>query len=280
MQQAISNTSSLDRTVPCVLDIGLSLGPGGLHWTLALARIIPVWLPGAHWSIIEDPEYFARDTRLVGRLSGLGSNSSPSANSRAREAFAAVVQEWREAREHLGLETREAVYWYHSGREGSVLPKDGDTCVVDRIEALAAGGDGRRNAGAAPDAISDGARDAVALAAALAAPHPFILAPLYPGEREPEAARYLTSIGIDCPQISEPGMLSMFRGPLLLAIARSGLAVPVASRRMRIAFVAVAVPRVGSIALRRAEDFSWRPGVDEDETALWEDASAIWWEVP
>jgi hypothetical protein len=272
--QAISTTALLDRTVPCVLDIGLSLGPGGLHWALALARIVPVWLPGAHWSIIEDPEYFARDSRLVARLSGLGSGPG------AVEAFAAVVQEWREAREHLGLESVEAVYWYHGGREGSVLPKDGDTCVVDRIEALAAGGDGRRNDGAAPDAISDGARDAVALAAALTGPHPFILAPLYSGEQEPEAARYLKSIGVDCPQISEPEMLSMFRGPLLLAMTGSGLAVPVASRRLRIAFVAVAAPRIGSIALRRAEDLAWRPGADEDEAALWEGASAIWWKVP
>ncbi len=265
----------IETAAPCVLDVGLSLGPGGLHWALALARVVPVWLPQAHWSIVDDPGFFGRDPRLLSWLTGLPPGGG------AEQAFAAAVQGWRDARDALGLESREALYWHYCGKDGSVLPKDGDATVVERIEALAAGCDGRRApAEGACDAVADSARDAVAIAAALACPHPVILSPLGAGDPAPGPARYLASLGVPCPQVTEPGMLALFRDPLLSAMARSGLAIPVASRRLRLAVVAVAAPRVSGSPLGREEDLDWRSGPSEEEAALWDDASAIWWEIP
>src|SRR5215207_3878029 len=120
-----SPISTSEEGPPCILEVGMSLAPSGLYWTLALARALPVWLPQSHWSIIEDLNFFSRDARLLARLSG-GHEGA------AREVVANTVATWREARDALGFESTPRLYWHEGGRAGAVLPKDGDFSLIDR----------------------------------------------------------------------------------------------------------------------------------------------------
>lgn len=270
---------------PCILDVGLSLAPTGLYWTLALARILPVWLPQSHWSIVEDFSFFARDSRLLARLTGGNVND-------AGNVVAGAVAMWREARDALGFESRPHLYWHEGGRAGSVVPKDGDAGLVERVDALAAGFDGRRGPGRGavsptgePDALADCARDTAALAAALGGCHPLVLSPIAADEVMPELARQLRAIGVTCARLDADTVLSAWQAPLLRALAASGLAVPLAAGQLRLAAIAVVAPRAGMLPpsglnVAESDRLAWNDDGGAAEAALWDDASAIWWELP
>jgi hypothetical protein len=270
---------------PCVLDVGLSLAPTGLYWTLALARTVPVWLPQSHWSIIEDLNFFSRDARLLARLSG-------SHAGEPGDVVANTVAAWREARDALGFESTPRLYWHEGGRAGTVLPKDGDSGLIERVDALAAGFDGRRAPAGSDvaaigvlDAMADCARDTAALAAALGGRHPLVLSPIATNEEVPELVRQLQAIGVASTRTAITEMLAGWQRPLLEALATSGLAVPVAAGRLRLAAIAVVAPRihllpqVGGCGMEEIDRLGWNDDGGAAEAALWDDASAIWWEL-
>src|SRR5215213_6976037 len=92
---------AVENGPPCVLDVGFSLAP-----------TLPVWLPQAHWSIVEDLNFFSRDRRLLCRLSN-GGSAPP------LEIVSSTVAAWREARDVLGFESTPQLYWHEGGRAGS-----------------------------------------------------------------------------------------------------------------------------------------------------------------
>ncbi len=267
---------------PCILDVGLSLAPAGLYWTLALARALPVWLPQSHWSIVEDLPYFAKDLRLLARLAG-------AAAAEAGEVVARTVAAWRDARDAMGFESTPRLYWHEGGRTGSVVPKDGDGGLVERVDALRAGFDGRRDTAlrvCGPDALADCARDTASLAAALGGSQPLVLCPLGAGTSTPELADQLQSIGVASARAQASTLLRTWQAPLLQALAVSGLAVPIAAGRLRLAAIAVVAPRVPVLTSAAAEcademdRLAWNEDAGAAEAALWDDACAVWWELP
>jgi hypothetical protein len=272
--------------LPCILDVGLSLSPTGLFWTLALARALPVWLPHSHWSIVDDPAFFSRDARLLERLTG-------GVGAEAVEQVAKTVAIWREARDSLGFGSTPRLFWYEGGPAGSVVPKDGDTGLTARIDRLASGFDGRRTSirGATvqpppPDALADCARDTAALAAALGGRLPLILNRFLGDDACPELASQLQAIGIPVVQLARNAVLPAWRSPLLDAFAASGLAVPVAAGQIRLTAMAVVAPRstIASIddlsELGGIDQLSWNDDGGAAEAELWDEASAVWWELP
>ena len=276
----------VESGLPCILDVGFSLSPTGLYWTLALARALPVWLPQSHWSIVEDPAFFSRDARLLERLTG-------GVDAEAAELVAKTVAMWREARDMLGFGSTPRLFWYEGGQVGSVVPKDGDGGLTARIDRLASGFDGRRTAmhgGAVqpppPDALADCARDTAALAAALGGRHPLILNRFLGDDACPELANQLQAIGVPVAQLAGSAVLPAWRSPLLDAFAASGLAVPVGARQMRLTAMAVVAPR-GMIApiadlseIGGIDQLSWNDDGGAAEAELWDEASAVWWELP
>ena len=260
----------------CVLDVGFSLRPTGLHWAVALAQALPVWLTLLHWSIVEDPEFFARDPRLLPWLTGRS-------GAEAQTAFARTVEAWREAREDLGFESRPDLYWHGAGRAGSIVPKDGDIGLIDRVDALAAGFDGRRARNASEaDVIVDSARDALALAAGLGARHTVILAVRGPADtaEPPLLVRELAAARIAATALRDARLVDAFQRPLLAALVASGLAVALVGGGLRLTVVAVVAPRSSQLRLGREDALAWEDTPGVEDAALWDDAAAVWWELP
>ena len=200
------------RTPACVVDVRLSLGAGGLFWVLGLARSMPVWLVQTHWAIVEDPFYLSQEP-LVRWLA-----SEPTSPLDAcRAAVMDSCASWRDARRDLTLETRPHVYWPAERLREASVPKRGWPDVVAFCDALAAGIDRRRQRSPETvDALADCARDAVALAAALAAlgePVPFLLTRLAVGESEPDLARCLDEAGISCRRLGAGRGRATWRRP-------------------------------------------------------------------
>lgn len=283
----------------CVVDISLSLAPGGLHWTMALAENAPTWLPQGHWTLVEGVDAYRANPRVRRRLGGAVGQAGAAAFTRA-------ANEWQHARDTLNLEGACNFYWLLGSWSGSVTPKENDPLLIARHDALASGLDalagqgpdaealsGRRNlldlaAIAArggpggrqprPDILADCARDALALAAALNGPRPMLLVAMARDEERPWLADRLERAHVPCERLEEgPWREAMRRRlhPLLLA---SGLAVPVAGGRLRLAAMTVAAPRARSA---RVEDtLDWNAAAAAGAKATWENACAIWWEVP
>jgi hypothetical protein len=266
----------------CVVDVGLSLAPTGLYWVLGLARAVPVYLPQCHFAIIDDKE-FPIDERLATHLSGAPDFTD------AVAILARVRHDWREARDRIGFESYPNLYWPMDGRSDSVLPKDGDTSLVDRLHILAAGLDNRiqersNEKLASADALSDCARDTLALAAAFRDRRPIILAPLPDEGGEPLIAAHLARASIPCSQVTRSRFTEAVGSMLVPAMLASGLAVRLASRRLRLAGLFVVAPgalAASVMAEHLAEgddDLCWDPTSNGNEAACWDDATAVWWE--
>jgi hypothetical protein len=260
--------------ITCVLDVGLSLRPTGLHWALALAGAVPTWLPQVHWCICEEQELFGCDDGFVARLTGA---SGPEALS----TFARTVQLWREAREQLGFESRPDLYWHGFGRAGSVVPKDGDAELIDRVDALAAGFDSRQatNPPRANLAV-DSARDVLALAAGLACRNTVILAPRDMDGSAPFVVRELEAVRVTCVELREPRIIAAFEMPLIQALIGTGLAAAMIGGGVRLAAVSVVAPHASRLRPRDEDDLAWEDAPTTEEAALWDDAAAIWWALP
>jgi hypothetical protein len=274
---------AMPKGPPCVLDIGFSLSPTGLYWVLGLTRALPVWLPQCHWAIVDDKE-FPVDQPLATYLA-----STPDFAD-ACTILERVRQDWRDTRDRIGFEACPNIFWPMDGRSDSVVPKNGDATLIDRLHILAAGLDNRvqeRSQGpfAAADTLSDCARDTLALAAALREGQSVILSPLVDGASEPLLARHLDRAGIPCSRIAPSRLMGAFGDLLMPALLASGLAVRLASGRLRLAGLIVVAP--GTLAATAMaehlveidDDLEWDPTSNGNEAALWDDATAIWWEL-
>lgn len=275
----------------CVVDVGLTLRPCGLFWSLSLAEAMPVWLPQGHWTLVEDKTY-ARQERVTTRLGG-----EPGAAGAA--AFRNAAQEWALARADLRLEGRRNIYWTADGWADSVIPKDEDPGLLDRRDTLAAALDARLlpaalagsggaeeamgaaglcRAYAAPDILADCARDAIALAAALKGPRAVVLTSMEAGEDRPRLVHWLDQAEVCCRPLGEGPVREVLRWQFTPALLRSGLAVPIAAGRLRLAGLLLVAPRVVAAALDDSLD--WDAASATEVREFWDDASAIWWEVP
>ncbi len=278
----LSAEQAKQKGPPCVLDVALSLAPAGLYWTLGLAQVIPVWLPQCHWAIVDDSAFLG-DERLVTRLAGVSDHDI------ASTTLARVRDDWRRAREDLALESLPGVFWPADGRFDSVVPKDNDGRVIDRFHILAAGLDDRRRlspqetAGTA-NALADCARDTLALAVALGDRRSIVLSPLQGSDAAPSLADHLASAGIDCRRLTNPTLLEALRAALLPSLFASGMAVPLGSGQLRLAGLSMTAPgalAAAPLAASMTEDSLELDAIaDEGEAALWNDATAIWWELP
>jgi hypothetical protein len=266
---------------PYVLDVGLSLAPTGLYWALALAHEGPVWVPHCHWSIVLDKE-FPISAGLATYLAGVANVDEATA------ILGRVRNEWREALDRIGLESLPNFFWPMDGRLDSVVPKDGDATLVDRVHILAAGLDSRLGNGAeggngGADALCDCARDTLALAAALGDRRPVVLSRLARDEPAPLLLERLKKADVPCAKLTAPRLLEAVHASLCPAMLGSGLAVPLASGGLRLAALLVVAPgalNAGILSAMMADDdLEWHPDAHGCEAALWNDAAAIWWEV-
>lgn len=270
---------------PCVIDVALSLAPTGLYCVRELAQIVPVWLAQSHWSIVNDEAYYARDERLVKRLAR---TADPAAASRT---FVQVVHDWRDARDALGFESAPGLFWPGDGKADSVVPKDGDATLVDRLDALAAGLDSLRRvedetSEPAVDLLADCARDTVALAAALGGPRPIVLTLLEPSERRPVLIDNLEAAGIACARLTSARLLAPLRARLASILTDSGLAALIATNRLRLGALMVVAPNAlpAPLAVPMTDDsqdrLAWNAIANGGEARFWKHAAAVWWDVP
>ena len=280
----VSSNDVVDKKLPCVVDVRLSLAPTGLFFVLGLSHALRVWLPQCHWTIVDD-DSFLRDQRLVSYLAGTTNQA------KAEDIFIQTRNDWRVAREAYGLESMPGLFWPSSGRGDSIVPKDGDATLIDRLHVLSAGLDARGasrgilGAGCA-DALADCARDTLSLAAALINQPPVVLATIDHGEESPELAKHFDRAGLSCTKMTDDRLIDPLRQALMPALIASGLFVHAANRRARLAALYMVAP--GSIAastLAEAmmdcdDNLSLDAFTGNGEAALWDGASAIWWEAP
>jgi hypothetical protein len=134
--------------------------------------------------------------------------------------------------------------------------------------------------------LADCARDTLALAVALADRRSLILCPLNAGDDAPPLCRHLAGAGIDSHRLTDPALVEPLRASLVPALFASGLAVSLASGKIRLAGISIAAPgALGAASLAAAvagddDNLELDAGVDQGEAALWDGASAIWWELP
>ena len=280
----VSSNDIAGKKPTCVVDVRLSLAPTGLFFVLGLSRSLPVWLPQCHWTIVDD-DSFLRDQRLVTHLSG---STHP---KKAEDMLMRTRNDWRAAREAYGLESLPGLYWPSSGRGDSIVPKDGDATLIDRVHVLSAGLDARGasrgvlGAGYA-DPLADCARDTLSLAAALINQPPVVLAAIDQGEEAPELARHFERAGLTCAKVTDDRLIDPLRQALMPALIASGLVVHAANQRVRLAALYMVAPgSIAAAALAEAmtdcdDNFAFDACAGNGEAALWDGASAIWWEAP
>jgi hypothetical protein len=249
-----------------------------------LARAVPVWLPQFHWAIVDD-HMFLGDRQLVTSLVGRPDYSEACAE------FVRVRDAWRQARDEFGLESFPGLFWPGDGRAESVVPKDNDRTIVDRFHVLAAGLDCRRNRqlkhlSDSVNSLADGVRDVLALAVALGDRRTIVLTPLAPGRAAPSLVDQLSAIDISCRELTDHVLMDPLRASLVPALIASGLAVPLANERFRLAALSVIAPGALAAASLAAsmvasdDSLALDAAVDQGEAELWDDASAFWWELP
>jgi hypothetical protein len=278
----VSSNDIVGKHPTCVVDVRLSLAPTGLFFVLGLSRALPVWLPQCHWTIVDD-DSFLRDRRLVTHLSG---GADP---EKAEEILIRTRNDWRVTREAHGLESMPGLYWPSSGRGDSIVPKDGDATLIDRVHVLSAGLDARSARGGVlvtdcADPLADCARDTLALAAALLNQSPVVLAVIEQGEEAPELARYLKRAGLSCNKVTDIRLIDSLRQTVMPALIASGLVVHAVNQRVRLAALYMVAP--GSItapslaeAMTDCDDnLAFDANANGGESALWDGASAMWWE--
>lgn len=278
--QWVSSNEIASKKLSCVVDVRLSLAPSGLYFVLGLSHALRVWLPQCHWTIVDD-DSFLRDRRLVSHLAG---STDP---AKAEDLLMQTRNDWRAAREAYGMESLPGLYWPSSGRGDSIVPKDGDATLIDRVHVLSAGLDARRTSrgalgGNCPDALADCARDTLSLAAALFNHSPVVLATIEEGEESPELAKYLDRAGLSCTEVTSGRLAGPLRQALMPALITSGLVVHAANGRVRLAALYVVAPgSIGASTLAEAmmdcdNNLTLDAFSGEGEAALWDGTSAAW----
>ena len=280
---------SLEAVRPaCMLDVPLVLSPWGLACALQLARAARVWLAPTVWPIVDDARFYLMDERLVTRLTEHGGSDYPNLEAR-RDQLRRVAAQWRQARDELGLDVCAGLFWPAERLGEAVVPKGGDPRLIDRLYALAAGLDGRRRArggepDARPDAFADCARDTLALAAAFGADRPIVLTTRPADGTPPELSGCLEASGGPCRRLEDVAALRMLRAAVAPVLIASGLIELAAAGALRLAALGLVVPGAALLAPRPLADeddpLRWNAVATGEEAALWEDAAAIWYDLP
>ena len=134
--------------------------------------------------------------------------------------------------------------------------------------------------------LADCARDVLALAVALGDRRTIVLTPLAAGKSSPALVDQLAMIDIACRELTDRVLIEPLRAALIPALLASGLAISLASDSFRLAALSVVAPGALAAAelaaeIARAEDsLALDATADQGEAALWDNASAIWWELP
>lgn len=205
----------------CILDMRLALDRRGPMFALRLAEELRVFLVPSLWQVLDNTTFYDRHPgRLYGDPLDCG-ESSPGAVAPVLDNGGALTQ-WETARLELGLSALR-VYWAGDAVHESSLPKDVDPGVVTRFERLAETLS-RRMTNAHPDLetgwpLLEGARDASALAMALARYRPVIFT--LGGDGEPALIHLLRSCNIHC-QALDTGQALHQRNYLAPLLARCG----------------------------------------------------------
>jgi hypothetical protein len=269
----------------CIVDIPLALSCYGLGATMMLSRVCRVWLSPTVWAIVDDPGFYLAQDRLVGRLSGIAEGAVDDA---ARAEVRAVIEQWRRARDDYGLDVREGIFWPAEKLGEAVVPKGCDGAILERLDALAVGLDRRRqNADAVGDVdvLADCARDTAALAAALADERTIVLTTRPDDTAPPDIGSYLSMSRIPCRRLEDLNAMRLLRGAMAPMLVHAGLVDLVASGLLRLTAVsliapAAALPSRQTLLLDDDDvDIRWN-SERGGETALWEHATAIWYDVP
>lgn len=273
----------------CVIDVPLALSRYGLASTMLLARVTRVWLSPTVWAIVDDPSFYLGDDRLVGRLSG---GSGGPVDDDARTRVRGIIEHWRRARDDYGLDVREGIFWPADKLGEAVVPKGCDGTILARLDALAVGLDRRRqesgngSAGARDvDVLADCARDTLALAAAREDERPIVLTSRPSAGAPPDLSPYLLARRIRCQRLEDRTAMRPLRAALAPILVHAGLVELVARGSLRLTAVNLIAP-AAALPPRQAllvddddVELCWN-GERGSEAALWDDATAIWYDLP
>ena len=209
------------RRQSCILDVPLALSRCGLLFAVRVAREMNVWLARTLWQILDSAEFYRTDSRM--RVAWQGCEVL---DAQGGSGLPLIIGEWEQARlesDLLGLN----VFWAGDARHESLLPKDIDKNLVNRLDQATAelelgwaGNDGDY------DLLRECHRDAVALAMALMPYGPLILTlrTATGPNREPAICRYLQECGIPTTCVSDARATREVRANLNHIFARTGIA--------------------------------------------------------
>lgn len=265
----------------CILDLPLALSKYGLVFALRLAEELDVWLVRTLWEILDNSDHFVTRPELLS-FGGTGA-SVPAAGS----PLARSLNQWHAARTQTDLSGLK-VYWAGDATHESLMPNGVDRQVIQRFETLAAtlerlfecrGQGAQEAAWALGMPLCDGARDAVALAAALVRFRPIIFTVQREDGSEPALCDYLGTCGVSCHRIEPEVFAFPMRNLLESVFTRCGVAELVWAG-LRLAAVHIVAPRAFVIPYSTPEQRFFQ----DDLTYLangaddwWEDAVALWY---
>jgi hypothetical protein len=283
-------TMQLQTVQPCcIIDVPLALGRYGLAATMLLARVARVWLSPTVWAIVDDPGFYLADDRLVGRLC---ERDTAPVDEAARARVRATLAHWRRARDDYGLDVREGIFWPADKLGEAVVPKGCDGSILARLDALAVGLDRRRQesgngavSGGDVDVLADCARDTLALAAALADERPIVLTTRPAAITPPDLSLYLADSHIRCQRLDDLSAMRLLRGALAPVLVHAGLVDLAASGALRLAALSLIAPAAAlpppQALLLDDDDGELRWNSERGgEMALWDDATAVWYDLP
>ncbi len=290
-------TMSLQPTLPaCVIDTPLALSPYGLVTALRLAHTTRVWLSPTLWSIIEDHQFYLTHAAFVASLSDAHGPTDMEVN---RARLAKIIEHWRKARDQLGLDMRERIFWPGEKQSEAVMPKGGDVHLIKRLDALATQLDrkwqgGRPSGAEQVDILADCARDTIALAASLAEERPLVLTTRPADGTAPELGVYLNESGIPCKHLDDLTSLRLLRNAIAPLLVTAGLVEIAAASGIRLAALSLVTSGAPLLTDELVDDDAIEDEVmstaplgelpwdspRNTETSLWDGAAAAWYELP
>lgn len=271
----------------CILDVEVALSRHGLLLATRLAEEFDVWLVRALWEILDCTDFYTEPARAV---ADGGSGSAPAAVAMVPlQDYAAgseVIRQWEAARlqtDIVGLR----LFWAGDARHESLLPKNVDKDLVERLDLLSAELDARsRGAGGSQyDPVREGFRDAAGLAAALINHRPIIfsMSASRGGESAPRFCAYLRDCGIESHRVQDARLLRPVRRHLLPVLARAGV-LELTWTGLGLTVVHLLAPNAAVMPIERDMDRLF-PDPKDDGPAAWSPgtwfrgASAHWWTV-
>lgn len=200
-----------------------------------------------------------------------------------------VIRQWQAARLETDLAGLQ-LFWAGDACHESLLPKDVDKELIDRLDLLSAELDALslRSEGDACryyDPVRNGFRDAAALAAALVRHRPIIFS-MSDSENaggEPDLCAYLRDCGIECRGIEDRRLAEPVRRHLLPMLARTGV-LELTWTGLRFAAVHLIAPNVAVMPVECDMDCRFPEGGDYEPASTtsgswFKGASAHWWPI-